>query len=33
MHDGIIEDTTSELDSDNDGLLDFFDNDDDGDNI
>ncbi|MFT4800600.1 MAG: hypothetical protein ACI93N_000359 [Flavobacteriaceae bacterium] len=31
--DGIIEDSTSDLDTDNDGLLNYFDNDDDGDNV
>ena len=31
--DGITEDSTSDLDSDNDGLLNYFDNDDDGDNV
>ena len=31
--DGIEEDATSNLDTDNDGLLDYYDNDDDGDNV
>lgn len=31
--DGLYEDPTSSLDTDNDGLLDYFDNDDDGDNV
>ena len=31
--DGIEEDSTSNLDTDNDGLLNYFDNDDDGDNV
>ena len=31
--DGIEEDATSDLDTDNDGLLDYYDNDDDGDNV
>ncbi|MFT5249659.1 MAG: hypothetical protein ACI93P_001386 [bacterium] len=31
--DGIEEDATSDLDTDNDGILDYYDNDDDGDNV